>query len=139
VEFTSAYAASKFAVEGWIESMTPEVAPFGIRTMIVEPGFFRTDLLGPESATYGELSIGDYAERTEATVAAWNDMNGKQAGDPAKLGRALVQVASQDTPPLRWVAGADAVETAEQKAKDVLAQVEAYRDLSFSLAHDDAA
>jgi len=139
VEFTSAYAASKFAVEGWIESMTPEVAPFGICTMIVEPGFFRTDLLEPESATYGELSIEDYADRTQATVAAWNDMNGKQAGDPAKLGRALVQVASQDTPPLRWVAGADAVETAEQKAKAVLAQVEAHRDLSSSLAHDDAA
>ncbi len=139
VEFTSAYAASKFAVEGWIESMTPEVAPFGIRTMIVEPGFFRTDLLEPESATYGELSIEDYADRTQAIIAAWNDMNGNQAGDPAKLGQALVQVASQDTPPLRWVAGADAVQTAEQKAKDVLAQVEAYRDLSSSLAHDFAA
>ncbi len=139
VEFTSAYAASKFAVEGWIESMTPEVAPFGIRTMIVEPGFFRTDLLEPESATYGELSIEDYADRTQAIIAAWNDMNGNQAGDPAKLGQALVQVASQDTPPLRWVAGADAVQTAEQKAKDVLAQVKAYRDLSSSLAHDFAA
>ena len=63
-EFCTAYAASKFGVEGWIESLTPEVAPFGIRTMLVEPGFFRTELLTPESTTYAEPSIGDYAERT---------------------------------------------------------------------------
>ena len=64
-------------------------------------------------------------------------MNGQQGGAPAKLANALVQLASQDEPPLRWVAGADAVETVEQKAKDMLAQVDAYRDLSSSLAHDD--
>jgi NAD(P)-dependent dehydrogenase (short-subunit alcohol dehydrogenase family) len=137
-EFCTAYAASKFGVEGWIESLTPEVAPFGIRTMVVEPGFFRTELLTPESTNYAESSIDDYAERTEQTVAAWNSMNGQQGGDPAKLANALVQLASQDEPPLRWVAGADAVETVEQKAKDMLAQVDAYRDLSSSLAHDDA-
>ena len=51
-EFGSAYAASKFALEGWMESLTPEVAPFGIRTMVVEPGFFRTELLTPESTNY---------------------------------------------------------------------------------------
>jgi len=60
-EFTSAYAASKFALEGWMESLTPEVTPFGIRTMVVEPGFFRTDLLTPESTSYAEPSIEDYA------------------------------------------------------------------------------
>ena len=54
-EFCTAYAASKFGVEGWIESLTPEVAPFGIRTMLVEPGFFRTELLTPESTQYAEL------------------------------------------------------------------------------------
>jgi NAD(P)-dependent dehydrogenase (short-subunit alcohol dehydrogenase family) len=137
-EFCSAYAASKFAVEGWIESLAPEVAPFGIRTMVVEPGFFRTELLTPESTNYAAPLIDDYAERTKQTVAAWSDMNGKQGGDPAKLASALVQLASQDEPPLRWVAGADAVETAEQKAKDMLAQVDAYRELSSNLAHDDA-
>jgi NAD(P)-dependent dehydrogenase (short-subunit alcohol dehydrogenase family) len=137
LEFTSAYAASKFGVEGWIESLTPEVAPFGIRTMLVEPGFFRTELLTQESTNYAEPSIDDYAERTEQTVTAWNGMNGTQGGDPAKLAKALVQLASQDEPPLRWAAGADAVETVEQKAKDMLAQVDAYRDLSTSLALDD--
>src|SRR5215211_6538629 len=138
-EFCTAYATSKFGVEGWMESLTPEVAPFGIRTMLVEPGFFRTELLTPESTNYAEPSIDDYAERTEQTVAVWNSMNGQQGGDPAKLAKALVQLASQDEPPLRWVAGADAVETVEQKAKDLLAQVDAYRDLSSSLAYSDTA
>ena len=137
-EFCTAYAASKFAVEGWIESLTPEVAPFGIRTMLVEPGFFRTELLTPESTTYAEPSIDDYAERTEQTIAAWNGMNGQQGGDPAKLAGALVQLAGQEEPPLRFVAGADAIATVEQKAKALLAQADAYRELSGNLAYDDA-
>jgi NAD(P)-dependent dehydrogenase (short-subunit alcohol dehydrogenase family) len=137
-EFCTAYAAAKFGVEGWIESLTPEVAPFGIHTMLVEPGFFRTELLTPESTTYAEPSIGDYAERTKQTIAAWNGMNGQQGGDPAKLANALVQLAGQDEPPLRWVAGADAVEVVENKAKDLLAQAGAYRELSSNLAYDDA-
>ena len=136
-EFLTAYAASKFGVEGWMESLTPEVAPFGIRTMLVEPGFFRTELLTPESTNYAESTIEDYAEKTRQTVAAWSGMNGLQGGDPAKLARALVQLASQDEPPLRWAAGADAVEDLEQKAQRLLAQANAYRELSSSLAHDD--
>jgi NAD(P)-dependent dehydrogenase (short-subunit alcohol dehydrogenase family) len=135
-EFCTAYAASKFGVEGWIESLTPEVAPFGIRTMLVEPGFFRTELLTPESTKYADPSIEDYGERTEKTIAVWNAMNGQQGGDPAKLANALVQLASQDEPPLRWVAGTDAVALVEKKAKDLLAQADAYRELSSSLAHD---
>jgi NAD(P)-dependent dehydrogenase (short-subunit alcohol dehydrogenase family) len=137
-EFTSAYAASKFGLEGWMESLTPEVAPFGIHTTIVEPGFFRTELLRPESTTWAELSIEDYAERTAETVSAWEAMSGRQGGDPAKLARALLTIANQEQPPLRWVAGADAVAAAEQKARDLLAQVDAYRELSSNLAHDDA-
>jgi NAD(P)-dependent dehydrogenase (short-subunit alcohol dehydrogenase family) len=137
-EFCTAYAASKFALEGWSESLTPEVAPFGIRTMLVEPGFFRTELLTQESTSYAAPTIEDYAERTRQTVTAWKGMNGLQGGDPAKLARALVQLTGQDEPPLRWAAGADAVATTEQKAKTLLAQADAYRELSSSLAHDDA-
>jgi NAD(P)-dependent dehydrogenase (short-subunit alcohol dehydrogenase family) len=136
-EFVSAYAASKFAVEGWIESLSPEVAPFGIRTMLVEPGFFRTELLTEESTNYPEPSIDDYAEKTRQTVTAWKGMNGLQGGDPAKLAKALVQLASQDKPPLRWAAGADAVATFERKANELLAQANAYRDLSSSLTFND--
>jgi NAD(P)-dependent dehydrogenase (short-subunit alcohol dehydrogenase family) len=136
-EFCTAYAASKFALEGWMESLTPEVAPFGIRTTVVEPGFFRTDLLTPESTSYAEPSIDDYAERTRQTVTAWNGMNGQQGGDPVKLAKALVQLLGGDEPPLRWVAGADAVQGVEAKARDLLAQVAAHRALSSSLARDD--
>ncbi|HXJ66746.1 MAG TPA: SDR family oxidoreductase [Actinomycetota bacterium] len=137
-EFCTAYAASKFGVEGWIESLTPEVAPFGIRTMLVEPGFFRTELLTPESTNYAESSIDDYADRTEQTVTAWKAMNGRQGGDPAKLAKALVELSRQAEPPLRFVAGADAVATVEQKANDLLAQVDADREMSANLAHDEA-
>jgi NAD(P)-dependent dehydrogenase (short-subunit alcohol dehydrogenase family) len=136
-EFCTAYAASKFALEGFMESLAPEVAPYGISTMVVEPGFFRTDLLTPESTSYAQPSIADYAERTEQTVTAWNGMNGQQGGDPAKLAQALIGLATSDQPPMRWVAGADAVAGVEQKAKDLLAQVDAHRGLSSSLAHDD--
>ncbi|WP_448610823.1 SDR family oxidoreductase [Geodermatophilus sp. URMC 60] len=137
-EFTSAYVASKFALEGWSESLTPEVAPFGIRTMLVEPGFFRTELLTEDSTRYPEPSIEDYAERTRQTVTAWKGMNGQQGGDPVKLARALVQLTDSDEPPLRWAAGTDAVAALEQKAQQLLAQADAHRDLSSSLAHDDA-
>jgi NAD(P)-dependent dehydrogenase (short-subunit alcohol dehydrogenase family) len=116
-EFTSAYAASKFGVEGWMESLAPEVAPFGIRTMLVEPGFFRTELLTPESTKYAASSIEDYA-------------------DPAKLADALVYLAGQPEPPLRFAAGADAVAAFERRANNLLAQADAYRDLSSSLALD---
>jgi NAD(P)-dependent dehydrogenase (short-subunit alcohol dehydrogenase family) len=135
--FVSAYAAAKFGVEGWVESLAPEVAPFGIRTMLVEPGFFRTELLTEESTKYSETSIDDYAEKTRATVAAWKRMNGLQGGDPAKLAKALVQLAGEAEPPLRWPAGVDAVDAFEQKARVLLAQANAHRELSSSLGYDD--
>jgi NAD(P)-dependent dehydrogenase (short-subunit alcohol dehydrogenase family) len=135
-EFTSAYAASKFGLEGWMESLQPEVAPFGIHTTIVEPGFFRTELLEDASVSYGDLSVKDYADRTAEQLKWWKAQNGRQAGDPAKLGRALVTIANQQQPPLRLVAGADAVAVVEQKAADLKEQVEAYRKLSTSLALD---
>jgi NAD(P)-dependent dehydrogenase (short-subunit alcohol dehydrogenase family) len=137
-EFLTAYAASKFGVEGWMESLAPEVAPFGIRTMLVEPGFFRTELLTPESTKYAESSIEDYAQRTEQTVAAWKSMNGQQSGDPAKLADALIQLAAQDGPPLRFPGGADAVTTLETRATLLQAQADANRELSSNLDHDDA-
>ena len=136
--FCSAYAASKFGVEGWMESIRFEIEPFGIRTTIVEPGFFRTDLLEAASTTWAELSIGDYAERTAQTRPAWQAMSGRQSNDPAKLARALVKLVDSGQPPLRWVAGADALPTAEQKARDLLGQIEAHRQLSASLTYDDA-
>jgi hypothetical protein len=103
--------------------------------MLVEPGFFRTELLSADSTTYAEPMIADYAERTKETVAAWKGMNGKQGGDPTKLAAALVQLAGLTEPPVRFAAGADAVQTFEAKAKALLSQAEAHRTLSASLTH----
>jgi NAD(P)-dependent dehydrogenase (short-subunit alcohol dehydrogenase family) len=135
-EFCSAYAASKFGLEGWMESLQHEVEPFGITTTIVNPGFFRTELLTRESTSYAELSIEDYAPRTAETRAWWEAQSGKQSGDPAKLAQALLTIASQDPPPLRFIAGADAIALAEQKVDELEKQIDAYRDLSTSLALD---
>lgn len=138
-EFTSAYAASKFALEGWMEALSPEVAPYGITTTIVEPGFFRTKLLEKESTILPALSISDYADRTRQILPIWEEMNGKQAGDPAKLGRALVTLLDLPEPPLRWVAGADAVRAVSEKADLLRQQAGAFLELSTTLDHEPAA
>ena len=135
-EFCSAYAASKFGLEGWMESLHPEVAPSGITTTIVNPGFFRTELLTEQSTQYAEPSIKDYDERREKQLEFWKAQNGQQSGDPAKLARALIIIASQEPPPRRFIAGADAMAIAEQKVADLKAQIDANRDLSTSLDFD---
>ncbi|MFJ4535408.1 SDR family oxidoreductase [Streptomyces tibetensis] len=136
-EFNAAYAASKFGVEGWMESLHQDIAPYNVRTTIVEPGFFRTELLVDASTTWPEPTIDDYAERTAATVEAWKSINGQQPGDPAKLAHALLAIADRIEPPLRFLAGADAIEGATAKAKELLAQAEASRELGGNLGHDD--
>jgi NAD(P)-dependent dehydrogenase (short-subunit alcohol dehydrogenase family) len=136
--FCTAYATAKFGIEGWMESLTPEIAPFGIRTMLVEPGFFRTDLLTDDSTTYAQPAIDDYAGRTREIIAAWKSMDGKQGGDPAKLADALVKLVALKEPPARFAAGADALQTFDTKANTLLAQARAHRELSSSLAYQHA-
>ena len=137
-EFGSAYAASKFGLEGWMESLAVEVAPFGINTTIVNPGFFRTELLTEQSTNYAEASIEDYAARRATQLEFWNAQNGKQAGDPAKLARALVTIAAEARPPQRFIAGVDAIATAEQVVATLQKQIDALRELSTSLGFDEA-
>jgi NAD(P)-dependent dehydrogenase (short-subunit alcohol dehydrogenase family) len=137
-EFNTAYCAAKFGMEGWMEALTPEIAPFGISTTIINPGFFRTDLLTPESANYPESTIPDYAERHAERVQWYADMNGHQEGDPAKLARALLTIADEPQPPRRFIALTAILDIAEQKAQDLRDQADAYRDLSSSLALDTA-
>jgi len=137
-EFGTAYAASKFGLEGWMESLHAEIAPFGITTTVVNPGFFRTELLTEQSTNYAEPSIKDYDERRAKQLKFWKDQNCKQSGDPAKLARALITIASQQPPPRRFIAGADAIATAEQKIADLKAQIDANRELSTSLDFDRA-
>jgi NAD(P)-dependent dehydrogenase (short-subunit alcohol dehydrogenase family) len=135
-EFVSAYAASKFGLEGWMESLQAEVAPFGITTTVVNPGFFRTELLTEQSTNFAEPSIADYDERREPLVEYWKSQNGQQSGDPAKLARALITIAAMNPPPRRFIAGADAIAGAEQKIAALKGQIDANRDLSTSLAFD---
>ncbi len=119
-----------------MEALHAEVAPFGITTTVVNPGFFRTELLTDQSTSFAEPLVPDYATQREAQIAFWKSQNGLQAGDPAKLARALVEVADHDPPPRRFIAGADAIGTAEQKIAELRTQIEAYRELSTSLAFD---
>ena len=103
-----------------------------------QPGFFRTELLTKESTNYAAPSIDDYAERNAAQREFWDGMNGQQGGDPAKLAQALLTIADEEQPPLRFIAGADAIAQAEEKLAERQRQIDAFRDLSTSLAQEDA-
>jgi NAD(P)-dependent dehydrogenase (short-subunit alcohol dehydrogenase family) len=134
-EFGAAYAASKFGLEGWMQSLQAEVEPFGIDTITVNPGFFRTELLTEESTNFAERNIEDYNERRAKQMEFWKGHNGQQAGDPAKLAQALITISGLEEPPLRFIAGADAIETAEKVAATLRQQTDAFRELSSSLAY----
>jgi NAD(P)-dependent dehydrogenase (short-subunit alcohol dehydrogenase family) len=127
----SAYAASKFAVEGFSLSVAQEVEKFGIKVTLVEPGFFRTDLLAPQSAVYGELAVEGY-DPPAAVKAQWESYHHKQSGDPAKLGQALVRLAGMASPPKQFYAGSDAASGISADLKRRLAEVEAHLALSAS-------
>jgi NAD(P)-dependent dehydrogenase (short-subunit alcohol dehydrogenase family) len=129
-EFGSLYSASKFALEGFSESLAKEVAPFGISVTIVEPGPFRTDFLTRESLKFGGTPIADYDARRAQVQAAFEDRNGKQPGDPVKLAEAMVRIASAPNPPLRFAAGAFAVNIARGKFSAMLAELESWRQTS---------
>lgn len=126
------YCASKFAVEGFSESLAQEVAQFGIKVTLVEPGVFRTDFLDASSAMFGERGLQDYAAFTAKVKAASAAGNHQQGGNPAKLGEALVRLANTDQPPLRYLAGSDAYSQISVKLTGMLAQIEAWRELSCS-------
>jgi hypothetical protein len=91
-----------------------------------------------ESTNYATPSIADYAERNAAQREFWESQNGQQMGDPTKLAHALVTLADEQPPPRRFIAGADAIATAEQQIATLEQQIDAYRELSSSLAVDKA-
>jgi NAD(P)-dependent dehydrogenase (short-subunit alcohol dehydrogenase family) len=136
LEFCSAYSASKFGMEGFIQALQTEVAPFGINTTIVNPGFFRTELLTEQSTKYADNPIADYTEKREQLMQFWKGANGQQTGDPVKLAKALITIANEEPPPLRFLAGADAVSTAEQVAATLQQQANAYREVSSAMAFE---
>ncbi len=137
-EFGAAYAASKFGLEGWMQSLQAEVAPFGIETLVVNPGFFRTELLTEESTNFADQPLADYDERRAAQEQFWKGYHGQQSGDPAKLAQALLTISRQRPLPHRFIAGADAVATAEQVAAPLLPHTAPGRQWSSSLAFDEA-
>jgi NAD(P)-dependent dehydrogenase (short-subunit alcohol dehydrogenase family) len=136
-EYCTAYSASKFGLEGWMEALQAEVEPFGIQTLIVNPGFFRTELLTNESTNYAAMTVNDYSARNTQQHAFWKSQNGKQSGDPVKLAQALITLANKKELPRRFIAGADAIGGAEQKVAVLQQQINAYRKLSTSLAFDE--
>ena len=126
------YCASKFAVEGFSESLAQEVAQFGIKVTLVEPGVFRTDFLDPSSAIFGTRGLEDYVAFTAKIKGASAAYNHQQTGNPAKLGQALVKLANSEHPPLRYLAGSDAYQQVSDKLNKMLAEIELWRHLSFS-------
>lgn len=130
------YCSSKFAVEGFTESLAAEVRRFGIHVTVVEPGFFRTDFLEPTSVRHGSQAVPDYADAAAALKAFYDGRSRNQAGDPAKLGQALVSLTAAQEPPVRWAAGTDAVGMVQAKIDSLQAELNAWRDLSSSTDGD---
>lgn len=136
-EYNTAYSSSKFALEGWMEALSQDVAPFSINTTIVEPGFFRTNFLETDAKFLAEPSINDYSDRNKQYREFWKEKNGTQEGDPVKLAKGLISIVNQENPPSRWIAGADAIGGAEEKVRSLQEQINANRELSTSLSFDE--
>jgi NAD(P)-dependent dehydrogenase (short-subunit alcohol dehydrogenase family) len=131
-EFASLYCASKFALEGFSESLSKELAPFGLFVTIVEPGPFRTDFLTRESLRFGDGAVGDYDDRRAQIRAAFEQRNGQQPGDPAKLAQAMVRLANEAKPPIRFIAGSFALDAAQVKFAGMRDELDSWRLLSMS-------
>ena len=128
----SAYGASKFAVEGLSLAVAEEVGKFGIKVTVVEPGFFRTDLLDAANVKWPSRRIDDYAALEEGAQQMWSPYAGKQPGDPQKLGQVLVKLAEMEAPPRVFVAGGDAIAAVAPAVEDRLKAVRALEELSKS-------
>jgi NAD(P)-dependent dehydrogenase (short-subunit alcohol dehydrogenase family) len=128
----SLYCASKFALEGFSESLAKEVAPFGVAVTIVEPGPFRTDFLTPASLRLAHNPLADYDVRRTEILAGIDVRNGNQPGDPERLGSALIRLANQSSPPMRFLAGSIALGAAEEKLAAMRVELDEWRPLSKS-------
>ena len=132
LEMGSLYCATKWAVEGFSEALALELAPFGVKVTIIEPGPFRTDFLTPESIRFGAKAIPDYDERRIAQRATFEQRNGKQPGDPVKLAEAMVHLANEAAPPMRFAAGAMAVTLWDAKLAALRAELDKWRALGVA-------
>ena len=128
----TAYAASKFAVEGFSQAVAEEVEKFGIKVTAIEPGFFRTDLLAPANVKWPRKRIDDYAASEVAAEEMWSPYAGQQPGNPDKLGEVLGKLAGMETPPRLFVAGSDALAMIAPALEARLKAVHAFEALSTS-------
>jgi NAD(P)-dependent dehydrogenase (short-subunit alcohol dehydrogenase family) len=131
----SAYSATKFAVEGLSLAVATEVEQFGIKMTVVEPGFFRTELLDSHNVKYAASSIADYASE-EPAEAMWSPYDGQQPGDPNKFGDALVQLSKMVSPPRVFVAGSDGLGVITPALEARLKDIRDHKALSSSMAID---
>jgi len=131
-----AYCATKFALEGLTETLHDEVAGFGIRTSIVEPGAFRTGLFRP-GAAYESKAMSEYADTVGPTRSYVRDNDGLQPGDPAKAAQAIMAALDADEPPLRLVLGADAIGNIERRLESVADELAAWRAVGEATALDE--
>ncbi len=127
----AAYGAAKFAVEGLSLSVATEIEQFGIEITVVEPGFFRTDLLDARNVRWASNTIDDYAAEGRPQEI-WSPYHGTQPGDPAKLGDALVKIAGMKNPPKLFVAGSDALTVITPVLEARLQEMRTYEELSKS-------
>jgi NAD(P)-dependent dehydrogenase (short-subunit alcohol dehydrogenase family) len=132
----SAYCATKFALEGLTETLRDEVAGFGIHTLIVEPGAFRTGLFRSDAA-YESAEMPEYADTVGPTREYVRTNHGQQPGDPNKAAEAIIRALDADEPPLRLVLGDDAIGNIEAHLSSVANELAAWRDVGRATAFDE--
>ncbi|MCD1619713.1 SDR family NAD(P)-dependent oxidoreductase [Salipiger marinus] len=123
----SVYSSSKFALEGWMEGLAEEIAPLGIRSLVVNPGMMRTNFLDPSRARQGNVEIADYAEAVAGFRAFITQANGAQQNDPEALSALIVAEASSAEPARRLLFGRDAHDWARAKCQQLAAEIDASR------------
>ena len=128
-----AYCATKFALEGLTQTLQEEVEPFGIRTLIVEPGAFRTGLFR-RGAAYESAEMPEYADVVGPTRAYVREGDGQQPGDPVKAAEAIVAALDADDPPLRLVLGADAIGNIRRRLESLTAELTRWEDVGAATA-----
>jgi short-subunit dehydrogenase len=130
------YCATKFAVEALSEALSAELAPLGICSTVVEPGFFRTDFLYGKSLNRTQKVIEDYAETVGAMRSFAAGHNHQQPNYPAELGSAVLAVVRAARPPVRLPLGRDTVATIEKKNAFVARELDEWRDVAESTAFE---
>jgi NAD(P)-dependent dehydrogenase (short-subunit alcohol dehydrogenase family) len=128
------YCATKFAVNGFSESLAEEVRPFGIKVTIVQPGYFRTSFLSEGSLVAPKHPIDAYQNVRASQNLHQNDLDQQQAGDPDKAAEAMIEIVNADNPPINLFLGEDAYDAANNKIASVQNDLEAWKELTTSTA-----